>query len=884
MRWIFRICMALVAMVVVALALLFMLPADRIGQIASEQLEKQTGRKLVLTGEFTPTLFPTLGVKTGGLSISNASWSDVPQMITADGAAVGVDLAALISGDVQIKTLRLTNPVIHLERAADGRANWDLSTAGPTTGDATAGNPSPSESGSTNVSLENGLIENGTVIFTDHGTGQRVAITEINGTAALPANTPSLSADISARVDGDKAAIKLSLPDRFAAMAGNPGEMELQVAGLGADLSFKGAVGADGSASGLVDLSAADLNSIAARLGVALPAQVTGLKNLRLQGPLTLSETALAFGGTIGGTLDGNSFGGNVTLSGDPGWMQTQSITVDTQLLLKDIGRVSFNGGLNPRSGITVEGALDAQIDDLRRALTLAKVSADLPSGTLKNADVAGAMTIAASGAVEIKGGRYGFDGNTLTGPIMFTPGNVPTIAAQLRAGALDLSGFTGDSSSATPSEGGAAGRTTTGWSKDPISVEGMNAVNADVTLRADSVDLGVTQLGTTDVKLRLRDGRLAVKLNRVDAFDGTLSGTANVRGGKAVSFSSDLTANGIELEKLLGQMAGITRLTGAGTTRLQLNGSGVSMDAIMRSLSGSGSVELGRGTIKGVDLAAMMRNLKKAFGGFEGATEFSSLTGTFQMDKGVLQNLDLSLISPLFRAGGKGSVDIGGQAMNYLVTPTSLAEGAEFTVPVTITGLWSNLKFKPDLEKLTELLLSGKLKDTLGGQEKLAEVRALLDDPGSSVEDSVKARIAEKLQKEFGGSDTAQSGDGLSLNPKPETGGSLEDQLKLSLADKLRKELGLGSDPQPAPTPTPAPPTALGTGTALALSTSGKRPRARPARLNTGVAFNPQPVDTATPDPAPEVQPDTRSTEEKVKDKVEDAVKDELKKLFKFD
>lgn len=126
MRWIFKICIAFVALIVVALGLLFMLPTDCIGQLASDQLKKQTGRTLTLSGTFFPTLYPTLGVKTGRITISNADWAAEPVMISADSASVGVNLMALIGGDVEIEKLELNSPIAYLEKAQDGRVNWDL--------------------------------------------------------------------------------------------------------------------------------------------------------------------------------------------------------------------------------------------------------------------------------------------------------------------------------------------------------------------------------------------------------------------------------------------------------------------------------------------------------------------------------------------------------------------------------------------------------------------------------------------------------------------------------------------------------------------------------------------------------------------------------------
>ncbi|MEM6617666.1 MAG: AsmA-like C-terminal region-containing protein, partial [Pseudomonadota bacterium] len=380
-----------------------------------------------------------------------------------------------------------------------------------------------------------------------------------------------------------------------------------------------------------------------------------------------------------------------------------------------------------------------------------------------------------------------------------------------------------------------------------------------------------------------------------VRAFDGTLSGRITFSGGSGVSFDSDLRARGIQMETLLGQFAGITRFTGAGATDLRLTGRGNSVDALMNSLTGTGSIDLGQGTIRGIDLAALMRNLQQAFGGFEGATEFTSLTGTFSMNAGVLENIDLSLIAPLFRAGGKGTVDVGGQAMNYTVTPTRFADGAEFTVPVTITGAWSNLRIRPDVEALVALLANADLsgaEEIARAQEKLAEVKGLLENPEAAIEDRLKAELSRRLAEEVSipGATPAPTptdttiGGGKEVAAAPQT--DLRDQVEDTLRDQLRRRLlGGESDVKPTPAPTPKPtaeaPASQGDGNGLAPVLS-LRPRVRPAGLNTTVTAAPSapdaPADTTAAAPA-----DNRSTEERIKDELEDKAKDELRKLFKL-
>lgn len=771
MRWIIRIFVALVACVVVAVALLFMLPADRIGQLASDQLERQTGRTLTLSGDFSPTLFPTLGVKTGAITVSNADWATEPLMVTAKGASVGVNLSALIGGTVEIETFELLSPVVHLERAEDGRVNWDLSTGATAATEGTSATTTAATTTSATPSLELGRIEDGQVIFSDRSAGTTHTLSGINGTVSLPKGETKAVADLSAAVDGRIGAVAATL-DNWPALLGEGISPVDGTFSFGDDsVALKGMVGLGDpvpTIDAAITAQMADPAKTLASLGLAAPTQLTALSDVALEGKLLLSKAGVFVETALNGTYGSGPLAGKLTLTGDDGWLDTPEFATDLSLSLGGMGDLGFKGRAGQGSPNLLSGDVTARFSDLRGVMKIAGVDAGTPAGTFQTAKVSGNLRVAASGQTRLKDAQITLDQNTVSGEIVFKPADRPLIEAALSAGKLDLKAYTADTSGGSS---GSSGATASGWSKEPIRLQGLDAVDADVTLTAAGIDLGVSALGKTDVTAKLRNGVLTLNLREVRAFQGALSGTISLRGGNTVAFDTNLTARDVQLEPLLGQLLEMDRLSGAGTTHLALNGSGGSLDQIMTSLSGKGDVTFGNGAIKGIDLAAMMRNLQSAFGGFEGATEFTSLDGTFSMEKGVLQNVDLSLISPLFKAAGKGSVDIGGQAMNYVVTPTRLSKDAEFSVPVIITGPWDNLKFRPDLDKLLNLLLDGKLKDNADVQkakEKLENVKNKLKDP--------EAALKAKLQKEL-----------AKKNATAEQPKSLEETAK----DKLEDEVG---------------------------------------------------------------------------------------------
>ncbi|MCP5073302.1 MAG: AsmA family protein [Rhodobacteraceae bacterium] len=747
MRWIVRVLVAVVALVVVAVGLVFLLPAEKIGQIASDQLERTTGRKLTLSGDFSPTIYPTLGVKTGQITISNADWSAEPVMIHASGVAVGVGLAALFGGELEIQKLRLIDPVIRLERAKDGRVNWDL--AGPGTG-VNGGDAGETGGPPSDFSLALGEIVNGRLIFNDAQNGQSVEVLDIDATLSVPKNAASAVLKGSAVWQGRQASLDAEIADWKALAGGSVSAVDAKFAASGLSVELAGLFGIGGSdlptIDGTVAVAAADMRAVQALLGLAtLPGPLSGMKDAKASGQIQLSAAGLFFAGDAALKLDGLPVVAKLELTGAERWQDKLAFDVLADVTAENALALNFDGVVSGSDG-KARGKLNATSGNPRKLFAAMGVSAGLPKGTFNSAAVSGNLRMDENGTILLKKARLAVDQNVLHGQVSATTGAKVFITANLQSKSLDLSAYTSDGDG---SGGGSSGGGKTGWSKEPIGLSGLDAVDADMKLRADAVNLGVSQLGLTDINAKLRGGVLTLNLRDVRAYRGAMSGTVKIKGGSTLSFDSDVVAKDMQLEPLLGQLLGIDRLIGTGTTKLKLAGTGGSIHQVMNSLSGTGDIKFSDGAFRGVDLAAMMRNLKSAFGGFEGATEFTSMTGSFSMTKGVLDNVDLSLVSPLFKAGGKGQVNVGGQAMNYVITPSTLSGGAEYSVPVIITGPWHDLKFRPDLEKLINLLLDTKLKDNEAVQkakEKLDKAKEKLKDPDKTAKKKAKKKLAEKL------------------------------------------------------------------------------------------------------------------------------------------
>ncbi len=675
MRWIIRALVSLLILVVVLIGGLFLLPTEKIAQLASEKLRASTGREVTLTGSLSPSVWPQVGVSTGPLTLSNADWSKEGDMLRAEGLSVGLDMSALLSGEIKIRKLELQSPEIILEQAADGRTNWTFEPPANNSAQTTSSGGGSGEGGSsdaaapTEFTVDKAAITNAKLTYIDHVAGTRTTIDALNATVTLPKFDGPAELDVAARMNGQTVAAALKL-NQF---------------------------------------------------------------NVFLSGAVSpVSGTLSAGGSTI---------------------------------------RFDGRAGTAP---VSAEGALNADVSDLDALFTaLGQPKPALPKGVGKIITTKGNLTYTPEGSVHLRSTTLQLDSNTITGDADITLNGKPRLTGSFTAGALDLRAFIGGETSKKSGGGNGGGSegnkkdSADGWSSAPIDVSALAALDAEVAIVADSIDLGDAKLGKTRILATLTDRRLVLKLREVRAYSGLITGEFVVNGRGSLSVGGDLNIGGMATQALLADLAGYDRLQGSGDLNLKFLGSGKSMKAIMNSLSGSGNFKVGKGQIRGLDLAGMLRNLDTNYIGDGSRTIFDSIGASFKIKDGVLRNDDLSMLAPLLNAIGLGKINLGKQNLDYRITPTAFSggnDGEGFKVPLMITGSWANPKFNIDLEALAEQRLNLKerqkeLEADAKKELKKAEERAkkqaakklgLQTEDGEDVEKAARKKLKKKAQKEL--------------------------------------------------------------------------------------------------------------------------------------
>lgn len=380
-----------------------------------------------------------------------------------------------------------------------------------------------------------------------------------------------------------------------------------------------------------------------------------------------------------------------------------------------------FRGTLTMDDGPAVVGTIDLDVPSVRRLASWAGNPIEVEGDILGPFGVKGEVT-AGGTAVALRQAEIRFDAIEAVGSFQAdTGGAVPHLTGELAVDRLDLNPYLGgEAATSAPTDRPAARAEPAadrGWSAEPIDMSGLNAANVDFDLTVGSMRVQEIEIGESMLRVRLNGGRLDAELTRLALYEGAGTGSLAVdASGQVPTVASRFDLSGLAAEPLLVAAAGFERLEGTGALAFEVTTRGASQKAMVEALGGKGAFSFTDGAVKGINLAAMVRNVQSAFldpGAREAQkTDFSELSGTFTIDKGVVTNRDTALMAPLLRLAGAGTVDMPARTLDYRIEPKAAAtiEGqggredvAGILVPVIVQGPWDDLSYRPDLAALIQ-------------------------------------------------------------------------------------------------------------------------------------------------------------------------------------
>ncbi len=430
--------------------------------------------------------------------------------------------------------------------------------------------------------------------------------------------------------------------------------------------------------------------------------------------------------------------------------------------------KLAFKGQVSNAQAVKAHGTVNLDVPSVRKLAAW--------TGSPLNAPGSGFGPLKVSGTVDMDGAKLAFTGAKMsldainaTGAMHYDGGRAkPYVNAKLAVETLDLNPYLPPEGASSPAGGGGgtgaaapAGKPApaaeAGWSDEPIDMAALKQADADFDFTMGGMVVRKIKIGKSHMAAALKGGRLALDLTEMALYGG--KGTAKVTAdgaGRAPQVGLAFDIDGVQANPLLADAIGLDRLEGTTQASLDVKGAGASQRAIVSSLDGHGKMEFRNGAIRGINLAAMVRNVKSAFLNPEAEktqkTDFSELGGTYVIKNGILTNNDLEMKSPLLRIAGKGTVNLPKRTVNYRIEPKLVASTtgqggqsgiAGLMVPVMVTGPWNHLSYQPDL--------------------------------AAAVSGAAKGKALEELQKLVPGNKSGTSGTSGGKSPVPDVGGALK-------------------------------------------------------------------------------------------------------------
>ena len=185
-----------------------------------------------------------------------------------------------------------------------------------------------------------------------------------------------------------------------------------------------------------------------------------------------------------------------------------------------------------------------------------------------------------------------------------------------------------------------------------------------------------------------------------------------------------------VQIQPLLKEWTGKEPVSGSASLQGKLTMAGLLPQNIRSSVAGDLNLVIQDGAVNGINLAAMLREAKAALKGqaASGAvrkTDFSALTADIHLGQAKATSQNIALMSPLLRVKGAGNTHLIQETLDFhfdvSVVGTSKGQGGQdlaelrhLTIPLRITGSWSQPDYELDLQNLFKQDLQRRIENQL--------------------------------------------------------------------------------------------------------------------------------------------------------------------------
>ncbi len=705
MKALIKVVLGLVVVLIVAVVVVGAIfdPNDYKAEI--QQLARDKASiDLSIDGDIGWSLFPTLGLQ---LPKVNAKSLEGKQLAAVNQVQVAVKLSALLQGKVEMNGVLVDGLVLAVTAPAEGADKG--SDKGGHTG--SGGGQGKSGSGGVQFDIGDVDIRNANITLDDPAQGRKVVLTDFNFSGKGVASATPFPASMNFNLDlyqggsSPASSLKMKLDTQlFLDLVNNL----FKVSNLNLALNIKNEALGDKAQDLTIK---GDIVADLAADQVQLQALVVEIANLVLKADLDVKQMSAK--PLLSGKLDVAPFDANQLLEtlGKP-----RVETSDAEALKK----VAFSTRLEGPANTLGLKDLKLQLDE---TTFNGEISYDLGSGAQ---------------VVKLQGDTINVD--------RYLP-------PKQEQPATEATGSTAKSAERYP--------------KTPLfPLEVLKTLNLVADIGLDQLQASGLTISALKLQTEAKGGLVKVSKIAGQLYDGSFNHNATIDARKTpISLKINKNVSQVQLGGMLKDLADKDVFSGLFNMKGSYQARGNSIYDIVHSLDGNMDMSLKDGRLQGVNLVdKLCSGLLQLQGktpdpsAAANYTEFSNLSGSVKIVKGVMDNQDLKAALAGVNLGGAGKIDLPKEALDYGLSLTILQELKgpncqmdsklhNLSFPLRCTGGFDDDPAKmcgPDKKAMSKVLAD------LGAEEVKAKAKAKVDAVKTETKEKLESKLKGKLKGLF--------------------------------------------------------------------------------------------------------------------------------------
>lgn len=718
------ISIPIAAILIAILALVLFVNPNQFKPLIIEQAKAQTGFDLVIDGDISWSFFPHIGFSIGKTQVLNPNGFKQDQVVKIDDAALDISVLPLLERKLDIGNVTLNGADIFIQTLKDGRSNLDLvkqsveeNAINGTSPDASV----PAQPDSTSVS----------------GTSEGLDSPWQVSLAGITVNNAKL------QMLDDKNGSDLSLSDVNFALSefkfNEWSKAEFNIKGKNNQQIFSAA----GDTEFKVSTDLTDYELQKTQIEAKFKDVSTNIEKLTFN--LDTFKSDYANNMEVG--IKGQVANMNIDLN------QTALLTVN-----KEISSVRLDN-------MTIKGKIDG------KALPLSPIAIDMVSNV--SFDLTKQYLNIALKKLGIN--ELVFDGSSQVS----LASTIPKVEFDLHSPEINVDALlkqmdSGKSSSEPKSTGKVTAKTDSNTVQNEPDLTVTRTLDVKGKISIDKLTASNAKMQNVVTQFTVNRGVIDLQRLAANLYDGSVSAKARIDARKNIpTYTLGSEVKGVKVQPLLKDIADMDFVSGTGNIKADLTGRSLITGKAKQNLAGVININFADGSLYGVNVAHEIRAVQAIFNGKKAEadtvkkTDFSALTTTMNLSKGVMKTNNLALQSPLLRILGNGEANYVNETVDFLVKTsivgTLKGQGGkdtnnlkDITLPISIKGSWTEPKIRPDLnaalDEQTKQKAKEKIDEAKGKAKKEVDrsIDKLLGGKDSDKNDDVKKAAGDLLNNLF--------------------------------------------------------------------------------------------------------------------------------------